>query len=117
VSPQEKLAEAPTDGSQDSAAEPAVSSGPTKSAPAPVKPKRSAPKPVLKGTVEFRIRPYATVFVSGRELGDTPMPPVELPVGRYTVKLVNKSLSKTVLRNIEVKPSQPTLLKVNLLEE
>jgi serine/threonine protein kinase len=86
----------------------------------PAKPKRSppaSPKSVLKGTLEFRVRPYATVFLNGRELGDTPVPLAELPAGTYTVKLVNKSLSKTVTRSVEVTPGKLTVFKFNFLEE
>ncbi|WP_373371449.1 serine/threonine protein kinase [Stigmatella ashevillensis] len=77
----------------------------------------AAPKSLVKGTLEFRIRPYATVFIDGKKQGDTPMPPVELATGRYIVKLVNPDLPKTVTRIIEVKPQESTVLKVNLLEE
>ncbi|WNG50066.1 protein kinase [Archangium minus] len=75
------------------------------------------PKVVAKGTIEFRIRPYATVFIDGRKLGDTPIPATELPVGRYTVKLVNPDIKKTVTQIVEVKAGQPTLIKLNLAEE
>ncbi|PTL84552.1 protein kinase [Vitiosangium sp. GDMCC 1.1324] len=83
----------------------------------PKSPPQVASKPVLKGKIEFRVRPYATVFVNGKELGDTPMEPVEWPVGVYTVKLVNKGIQKTVFRSIEVTPDKTTVVKVNLLEE
>ena len=87
----------------------------------PAKPKRSpkvsSPKSLSKGTLEFRVRPYATVFLSGRELGDTPVPPEELPEGNYTVKLVNKSIPKTVTKSIKVVNGETTILRVNLLEE
>jgi len=72
---------------------------------------------VLKGSLELRIFPYATVFVDGRRLGETPMGPALLPAGHHTVKLVNATLSKVVTRTIEVKPEQSTVLKVNLQEE
>ncbi|ATB30221.1 serine/threonine protein kinase [Melittangium boletus] len=86
-------------------------------APTP-KPKRTvASRPVLKGSLELRIVPYATVFVDGRRLGETPMGPALLPAGHHTVKLVNAKLSKVVTRTIEVKPAQSTVLKVNLQEE
>jgi eukaryotic-like serine/threonine-protein kinase len=82
----------------------------------PGKSKR-APKSVLKGTLEIRVRPFATVFLNGKELGDTPMSPIELPPGIYTVKLVNKRIPKTVTRSVEVKPGQPNTLGVNLFTE
>ncbi|ATB30226.1 serine/threonine protein kinase [Melittangium boletus] len=86
---------------------------------APAKPKRTAPPPkyVLKGTLELRIRPYATVFVDGRRLGDTPMAPQELPVGRHVVKLVNTDLSKTLTREVDIKVGQTFQLKENLFED
>ncbi|WP_225413453.1 protein kinase domain-containing protein [Stigmatella hybrida] len=77
----------------------------------------AALKPVQKGTIEFRVRPYATVFIDGKKVGDTPMPAVELPAGTHVVKLTNPDLAKTVTRTVNVKPLEPTILKVNLLEE
>ncbi|WNG32841.1 PEGA domain-containing protein [Archangium minus] len=67
--------------------------------------------------VEFRVRPSATVFLSGQVLGDTPIPPMELPAGTYTVKFVNKTLAKTVTKSIDVSPDRPLILTINLLEE
>ncbi|AKI99620.1 serine/threonine protein kinase Pkn6 [Archangium gephyra] len=75
-----------------------------------VKPTRAA-KSIAKGKVEFRVRPYATVFLSGKELGDTPMDPVELPPGNYTVKLVNKSMTKTL--SIRVVNGETTVIRHN----
>jgi serine/threonine-protein kinase len=79
----------------------------------PAKPKR-APK---KGTLEIRVRPYAIVFLSGKKIGETPMSPVELPPGIYTVKLVNENLKREVTMSVEVKPGEPTVLPVNLFKE
>ncbi|WP_170205851.1 PEGA domain-containing protein [Archangium gephyra] len=75
-----------------------------------MKPTRAA-KSIAKGKVEFRVRPYATVFLSGKELGDTPMDPVELPPGNYTVKLVNKSMTKTL--SIRVVNGETTVIRHN----
>ncbi|WP_063641065.1 protein kinase domain-containing protein [Stigmatella aurantiaca] len=103
---------------------PAPESKPLRSAQPPKTPPPSkgtrppaAPKSLAKGSLEFRIRPYATVFIDGKKHGDTPMPPVELAAGRYIVKLVNPDLPKTVTKTVEVEPQKSTLLKINLLEE
>jgi serine/threonine protein kinase len=73
--------------------------------------------PVGMGAVEFRIRPYATVFLDGVRLGETPLPPIEKPAGQYTVKLVNAELGKTVMRSIQVRVGETTLVSVNLSHE
>ena len=95
---------------------PASAAGPVKQ-PIQRLSKPSAPKSVAKGTVEFRIRPYATVFLSGKELGDTPMEPVDLPAGNYTVKLVNKSIPKTVTLSIRVVNGETTVVRHNFLQD
>jgi eukaryotic-like serine/threonine-protein kinase len=75
------------------------------------------PPSMAKGTLELRVRPYATVFIDGKKVGDTPMAPVELTAGSHVVKLSNPDLAKTVTRTVRVKPQESTLLKINLLEE
>jgi serine/threonine-protein kinase len=86
--------------------------------------RRSSPeRPVVQapqggtGTVEFRIRPYGTIFIDGNKLGVTPLPPVEMSAGHYTVKIVNAELSKTVTRSIQVSAGQTTPVTLNLLKE
>jgi eukaryotic-like serine/threonine-protein kinase len=104
--------------------EPEVAPAPPAEPPGPVrepsKPKRTVPSPpkvALKGTLELRIRPYATVFVDGRELGDTPLAPVELTVGSHSVKLVNAKLSKVETHRVVIQAERTVTLKRNLLEE
>jgi serine/threonine-protein kinase len=70
-----------------------------------------------KGTLEFRIRPYATVLLNGKSLGQTPLPPVAVSAGFHTVRLINRDLGKDVTLTVEVKAGQPTVFKYNLLEE
>ncbi|HEX8819084.1 MAG TPA: protein kinase [Archangium sp.] len=88
----------------------------------PVNPTKPSPKvspklAVRKGTLEIRVRPYATVFLSGKELGDTPIAPIELAPGTYIVTLVNKSIPKTVTKSVEVNLGESTVLPVNLFNE
>ncbi|WP_245920099.1 protein kinase domain-containing protein [Melittangium boletus] len=75
------------------------------------------PKVLPTGTLELRVRPYATVIVDGKDMGDTPIKPLRLTVGHHTVKLVNQTLSKTATRGVTVRAEETTLLKVNLLAE
>ncbi|RJS27067.1 serine/threonine protein kinase [Corallococcus sp. H22C18031201] len=78
---------------------------------------RRAAAPVRRAMLEFRIRPYATVFLDGKNLGQTPMDPVEVTVGMHAVRLVNRDLQKEVTRQVEVKPGEPTVFKLNLQAE
>jgi eukaryotic-like serine/threonine-protein kinase len=64
-----------------------------------------------KAKVEFRIRPYATVFLDGKPLGQTPFEPVEAWEGKHSVKLVNKDLKKEVTVELTVQPGQPNVFK------
>ncbi|HZH78180.1 MAG TPA: serine/threonine-protein kinase [Archangium sp.] len=96
--------------------------------PPSVKPTRKEPRSssgstsvrrtaVEKVRLEFRIRPYATVLLDGKTLGQTPLPPAEVEVGSHTVQLVNKDLGKEITRTIDVKAGQANVFKYNLLED
>lgn len=89
---------------------------PTQAPPRPRPPPRST-APVVKRPLEFRIRPYAVVSVDGKVLGQTPLAPVEVAVGRHTVRLVNKELGKDVVKTVEVKADEPNVFKLNLEAE
>ena len=108
--------------SENPSATPPEATPPPESAPAegetPARGKRpTAPARVARGTLVMRVWPYATVFVDGKPLGSTPLAPRKLAAGHYTVTLVNEQLAKRVTRDIEVKPDESTILKVNLTEE
>jgi serine/threonine protein kinase len=75
------------------------------------------PQALRKGTLEFRIRPYAIIVLNGKQLGPTPLAPVELVAGRHSVQLINSDLHKSVTRTVEVRADQPNIFKFNLLEE
>jgi serine/threonine-protein kinase len=87
----------------------------------PVRPQTPAPKPTVtqvvgKGTFVFRVRPYATVLVNGKSLGQTPFAPVELPAGTYTVQFINEDLKKNLIQRHELKPGENKTIKLNLEE-
>jgi eukaryotic-like serine/threonine-protein kinase len=79
------------------------------------KPPVPGPGDAPTGTVEFRIRPYASVFINGKPYGDTPIGELVLPVGKISVKLVNKELNKELTLPFEVKPGK-NVVKANLEE-
>jgi serine/threonine-protein kinase len=66
--------------------------------------------------VDFRVRPFGTVTVDGKLLGDTPFPPVKLSPGVHRVQVVNGELGKSVTRTFEVKSGQPNVFRLNLEE-
>jgi hypothetical protein len=65
--------------------------------------------------IEFRIRPFAQVFLDGRELGETPFPAVSVSVGRHKIRLVNAQLKKDVEVDAQFHPGD-TSFKYNLKE-
>ena len=67
------------------------------------------------GRLELRIRPYATVFLDDRKLGDTPLPAISVPVGKHKLRLVNPAFGKDVELNIVIKPGE-NVVKHNLKE-
>jgi serine/threonine-protein kinase len=86
----------------------------TGSKPAPT---RSATvRPVGKGTLAIRVRPFATVFINGKNRGQTPILPVELPAGTYSLRFVNEELKKNVTQTVELKAGENKVVKLNLEE-
>jgi serine/threonine-protein kinase len=81
----------------------AVAGEPTDAgAPEPID--AGAPALAKSGRVEFRIRPYASVSIDGKPVGDTPMAPLTLPLGKHKVTLKNAELAKEVTVTLVVKP-------------
>jgi serine/threonine protein kinase len=78
--------------------------------------KTPPPPAVAEEPVDFRVRPFGTVTVDGKLLGDTPFPPVKLSPGPHQVKVVNGELGKSVTRTFEVKSGQPNVFRLNLEE-
>ncbi|MFZ5445404.1 MAG: serine/threonine protein kinase [Myxococcota bacterium] len=67
------------------------------------------------GKLELRIRPYATVYLDEKLLGDTPLPAQSVPLGRHKLRLVNSSLGKDVVLDVVIKPGE-NVVKHNLKE-
>ncbi|WPB82692.1 protein kinase [Archangium violaceum] len=77
----------------------------------------SPPPSPARGILEFRIRPYAIIYLDSRLLGPTPVAPVEVEAGPHTVRLINQESGKDVVRTIHVRAGQSFIFKYNLLEE
>jgi serine/threonine protein kinase len=89
---------------------------PGKTSVRPASTKSPIPKPAGKGTLAFRVRPFATVFINGKNQGQTPFDPVELPAGTYSVRFVNDDLKKNVTQTVELKAGENKVIKLNLEE-
>jgi serine/threonine-protein kinase len=68
------------------------------------------------GTVEFRIRPWAEIFVDGRSVGTSPIAPIELSAGRHHVLFRNKNLDKERAVTTNVLRGETTTVRVDLTE-
>ncbi|MBX7100047.1 MAG: protein kinase [Myxococcaceae bacterium] len=51
-----------------------------------------APPTGRTGSLWIRVRPWAQVFLDGKDLGQTPLAPIKLAPGKHTVLLVNEKL-------------------------
>ncbi|GEN08708.1 serine/threonine protein kinase [Myxococcus fulvus] len=75
------------------------------------------PARVGKGTLEFRVRPYAVVTLNDHELGPTPFAPKEVPAGKHRIKLHNPDLHKTQHVTVEVGAGETKVIKHNFEAE
>ncbi len=90
--------------------DPEPDAGPEQGAAA-VEPTR--PIAARTGKLELRIRPYATIYLDDRLLGDTPLPSISVPIGKHRLRLVNPAFGKDVELNIVIKPGE-NVVKHNL---
>ncbi len=63
---------------------------------------------VAKGTVRINVRPWAVVYLRGRKLGTTPMPPLSLYEGRHSLRLVNPDSGKERTVKVDVRAGKVT---------
>jgi serine/threonine-protein kinase len=71
---------------------------------------------VERGSLEFRVRPFASVFLDGKLVGQTPFPPIQAYEGRHAIRLVNSELKKEIAVEYVVKPGQANVFKYNLAQ-
>jgi eukaryotic-like serine/threonine-protein kinase len=81
----------------------------------PVLPAHVAASSPRLGKLELRIRPFAEVYLDGKKLGETPLPPVPATVGKHKLRLVNPTLGKDVEVDVTVTGAS-TVFKYNFKE-
>jgi serine/threonine-protein kinase len=86
-----------------------VASAPTAAAPVATPP--SAP-----GLLQVAVVPWGTVFVDGREMGDTPLDRISLPAGSHTVRIRHPAF-EVVERQVTIVPGQTERIVVNLTKD
>ncbi|MBX7099497.1 MAG: PEGA domain-containing protein, partial [Myxococcaceae bacterium] len=87
----------------------ATPTAPVAEAPAPSRAPRRAP-----GYLTVDAIPWASVFLDGKKIGDTPIDSHPAPSGPATLVLSNPQLGKRVTRKVTIRPGAPTLVKVDL---
>lgn len=79
------------------------------------------PRPQVKkprtGKVTIRVNPWAEVYFSGKKLGTTPLPPVEVPAGTATFVLKNNQLGVSRKVSVKVPAGGNVVLKADLFKK
>ncbi len=71
---------------------------------------------VPNGTLKLRVAPWAEVSLDGRALGTTPLKPLSLAPGAYTVRLQHPSY-RPLQKRVTVRPGEVFVLDVDLAQE
>ncbi len=71
---------------------------------------------VAKGKLLVRARPWADVYLNGKKIGTTPLPPRALPPGDYVVRLHNPTLDQETDKRVKIEPGKTARVTVNFLE-
>lgn len=67
-----------------------------------------------KGTLRLDTKPWSTVFLGERKLGDTPLLGTTLPAGRHQLHLVNAEAGIDQTIEVEILPNEETVKKLRL---
>jgi tRNA A-37 threonylcarbamoyl transferase component Bud32 len=71
----------------------------------------------IRGQLKINVHPWAYVYVDGKNMGSTPLNPLELTVGEHTVLVENEKLGKKRSFRITIKANEMVSKNVNLLEK
>lgn len=66
------------------------------------------------GKLRVVVKPWATVEIDGRVIGDTPFPAQTLTPGAHTVVLTNSESNKRVERKVTIEPGKELVLRESL---
>ena len=89
-----------------------VDSGPR----APIK-RPPIKRPAKTGKVTVRVNPWAQVVFGGKNLGTTPLPPIEVPAGTAIFVLKNDQLGVTRKVSVKVPAGGTVVLKADLFKK
>jgi len=78
--------------------------------PPPSKPVAARPRPM--GRLTLKTTPWASVFLAGKKLGDTPLVESPIPAGTHVLKLSNPDTGLESSIEVEIKPGQTTTKKL-----
>jgi serine/threonine protein kinase len=70
---------------------------------------------VATGKLSVSAKPWAHVYVTGKKIGTTPIPPKALPEGTYTIRLVNPTLGEDVTKQVIIRAGQTARVNVDFL--
>jgi eukaryotic-like serine/threonine-protein kinase len=59
--------------------------------------------------------PWAQVFLDGKSMGTTPIPPMKTTPGKHTLRLVNTDLVKEVKKTVNVRADETVLIKFDFV--
>ncbi len=71
----------------------------------------------MKGKLKINVRPWAYVYVDGKEMGITPLEPLELMVGEHIVLVKNDKLAEERSFRIMIKANEVISRKIDLLKK
>jgi serine/threonine-protein kinase len=122
AAPKHRMAFAGTRPTDTLARPPAVAARPP--LPLPLPPPEPAPVASLSPSVDtgdgwlnLRTEPWCEVFLKGERLGTTPLNRLAIPVGRYSLRLVNKEAGIDRVIQVEIRPGEVSTTRLRLAPE
>ncbi|MBI5042841.1 MAG: serine/threonine protein kinase [Nitrospirae bacterium] len=68
----------------------------------------------LYGSLTINAIPWAEIYIEGESKGTTPLAGLRLPVGRYSVKLVNQELKIEKMVDVKIEPNETAKVVVDM---
>jgi serine/threonine-protein kinase len=84
--------------------------------PTPTATPAPSPSAVREGVLQLSVKPWAKVFVDGREVGDTPLKPLSLPAGEHAIRFEHPEYHP-LQKRVTVRTGEPVRLEVDLTQE
>lgn len=68
----------------------------------------------LYGSLTINAIPWAEIYIAGESKGPTPLAGLRLPVGKYSVKLVNPELKSEKIVEVKIEPNETAKVVVDM---